>query len=440
MQLRRIDKRALFGLLAVAAVWAIAGAAFQLSRGGSPALQSTVAIAAAFDFVVTAGLVLYFIAVRPARRNAAMRGAPPTDRDEASIAPRVSAPAALPTDGATGVSGPAAPPADGTPGMSGSRGLPTWVLGATLAIGFLFARLVLGAARGGGQIVMLAFALAELTLVAMIVVRARKARRAWREARASGERRFEALTAALVAARFPRRLAAIAATEASLIGSALFGWRAARVASATAERMPAVVAADAGSATAERMPSVVAADAASATAERMPAVAAAHSPSIPMRFTVHRANGWPLYAGVLVFLVVVESIAVHIVLAAYVSPIVAWIMTASSLYMTLWFIGDVNLLRRGGAMIGVRELELVIGVRWRGRVPWENVRAIEEVAKAPADALNAGVLGANVVVRLRAPTRLHGVFGRERESTAIALSIDEREAFVAAARAAMLRG
>lgn len=332
--MERIDRRAVLGIGAVLVVWCAAWISFRVTRDGSPALQSIVAIAAAFDFVVTAGLALYLIAVRPKR-------------------------------------------------------LPRWALGAVIATGFVFARLALGAAVASGQVVMAAFVLAELAVIAMLVVRVRSARRAWCLARERGEPRFEALTAAFVAARFPRRLAAIAATEAALIGAALTCWR-------------APVRAD--------------------------------------RFTVHRTNGWPLYAGVLVFLILVESLAVHIALAAWVSPVVAWIATASSLYMALWFIGDVLLLRRGGATPGARGLELAVGVRWRGHVPWSLVSAIDIADGAPTDALDASVLGANVVLRLRAPVRLHGMFGRERETTEIALSIDEREAFVIAVRAAMLRG
>lgn len=327
-----VDRRALLGIAALVVVWGAAWIAFAVTRGGPPGLQSTVAVAAAFDFVVTAGLALYLIAVRPKR-------------------------------------------------------LPRWVLGAAITIGFLFARLVLGAAARGGQVVMVAFLFAEVALVAMLVVRVRHARRAWRLARVAGEPRFEALTAALVAARFPRRLAAIAATEVTLVGSAIVGWRA---------------------------------------------------PTGANRFTVHRVNGWPLYAGVLVFLIAVESIAVHVALAAYVSPIVAWIATASSIYMALWFIGDVHALRHGGVKVLPRGLEIEVGVRWRGRVPWAQVSAIEPVEAAPATALDASVLGANTIVRLRAPVRFSGMFGRARDATEIALSIDERDAFVIAARAAML--
>ena len=333
MRAGRVDARAVIGPLAAVMVWVVAWLCFQRSRGGSPELQSAVAIGASIDFVVTAGVVMYVVSIRRAR-------------------------------------------------------LPKWVLGATLAIGFLFARLALGAADGG-RIVTMALILCELVMLTMLVVRGRTARRAWREARGMGAPALEALTSALVAARFPRRLASIAATEVVLLGAAITGWRRPR--------------------------------------------------ANPMRFTVHRVNGWPLYAGVLIFLIAVESIAVHIALVAWVSPLVAWIATATSAYSLLWLLGDVHALRHSGATIGDRDLDLAIGVRWRGRVPWTAVASIETVTEAPTDAVNASILGANVVVRLRTPTRLHGVFGREREGTVIALSIDEQEAFVAAARAAMLR-
>ncbi len=331
--MHRLDRRAVLAPLAAMMVWVVAWLCFQRSRGGSHELQSAVAIGASIDFVVTAGIVMYVIAVRRAH-------------------------------------------------------LPKWVLGATLAIGFLFARVALGAADGG-RVVTMALILCELVMVGMLVTRGRKARRAWREARIAGARVLEAMTSALIAARFPPRLASIAATEVTLLGAAITGWR--------------------------------------------------RSARAPNVFTVHRIGGWPLYAGVLMFLIAVESIAVHIALAAWVSPLVAWIASATSAYTLLWLLGDVHSLRHSGATIGERDLELVVGVRWRGRVPWTDVTAIEEVSETPSDAINASVLGANITVRLRATVRLHGVFGRVREGTAIALSIDEPEAFVAAARAAMLR-
>jgi len=46
--------------------------------------------------------------------------------------------------------------------------------------------------------------------------------------------------------------------------------------------------------------------------------------------------------------------------------------------------------------------------------------------------VDLSVLGANVVLRLNRPVRLHGMLGRTRDAKAIALSIDDRDGFVRA--------
>src|SRR3569833_3520096 len=87
-----------------------------------------------------------------------------------------------------------------------------------------------------------------------------------------------------------------------------------------------------------------------------------------VRFTVHRANGFVLYAGVFAFLIAAETPAVHIALAAFASPIAAWIATGASLYSLIWLAGYANALRHGGVIVHAEELELRIGVRRRRTV------------------------------------------------------------------------
>jgi hypothetical protein len=153
-------------------------------------------------------------------------------------------------------------------------------------------------------------------------------------------------------------------------------------------------------------------------------------------FTVHRNAGWSLYAGVLMFLTLVETAAVHVALATYASTTVAWVVTALSVYTVLWILGDVLALRHGGAIVGA-DLELRIGARWRGRVPWADIVSIApascQASKYPRDdAVDVSILGANVILTLREPCRLVGLFGRRRDALAIALSIDDRDGFLAA--------
>jgi hypothetical protein len=145
-------------------------------------------------------------------------------------------------------------------------------------------------------------------------------------------------------------------------------------------------------------------------------------------FTVHRTNGWSLYAGVFAFLILVETMVVHIVLAHFVS-LAAWVVTALSIYSALWVIGDALALRHGGLVIRGDELRITIGTRWRTTVPLTDVIALEPAGPAELD---LSILGANAVLRLRHPARVEGLFGRVRHASAIGLSVDDLAGFTAA--------
>ncbi len=297
-------------LAAVIAVWSLAWLAVAEFHARPP-----VAIGAAFDFVVTANVVLWFVS---------------------------------------------------------RRRVPRWMLGMTISIGLVFARLVLGASSGHAAIV-LGLTL-ELAVLVAVLARGRRARAAYRGLRTAGEGGLVALAGGLEAARVPARVASVVAAELYVMAMVVAGWR-------------------------------------------RPAPA----------FTVHRANGWSLYATVLVCLVLVETAAVHIALAGFVSTTAAWIVTALSIYSALWLAGDALALRHGGLFVRGDELELRIGARWRARIARADIVAIEG---ASADALDLSILGANTTLRLRAPVIVHGLFGRTRTATAIALSLDDRDGFV----------
>jgi len=116
-------------------------------------------------------------------------------------------------------------------------------------------------------------------------------------------------------------------------------------------------------------------------------------------------------------------------LAGFGHPTAAWIATALSLYGAIWLVGDALALRHGGIVVGDDAIELRVGVRWRGRIPRA---AIERIERAPAtnDMLDVSILGANVVLHLREPVTLHGLLGRRRTGSRIALSVDEPDRLV----------
>ncbi|HEY1814388.1 MAG TPA: hypothetical protein VGG74_18680 [Kofleriaceae bacterium] len=236
-------------------------------------------------------------------------------------------------------------------------------LAAIVAAGALAAKLVLG------TVLVVAVAL-ELATLAVIVVRVRTARRAWRAAR---DHRLDAALAAVL----PPLAASLVATEVRVMGHAITGWR--------RRTSPA--------------------------------------------FAVHRASGWSLTAGVLVGLVAAETPAVHLLLVAVGAPTAAWIATALSIYSALWIVGDAHALRHGGIALADDVVVIELGVRWRARIPYAAI--VRAVPGASAE-LDLAISQANVVVELREPAELIGLFGRRRTARSLALELDDPDAFVAA--------
>ena len=151
-------------------------------------------------------------------------------------------------------------------------------------------------------------------------------------------------------------------------------------------------------------------------------------------YTVHRESGWSAYAGAFIGLTCVETPLVHVALAAYGHPAIAWIATALSLYTVVWLVGDVRALGRSGITVHDDAVELRIGKRWRTRIPRAAIVWAARCDGATCKTTDFSILGANVVVRLAEPHEVRGMFGRVRTVRELALSIDEPDAFLAALR------
>jgi hypothetical protein len=153
-----------------------------------------------------------------------------------------------------------------------------------------------------------------------------------------------------------------------------------------------------------------------------------------MRFTVHRRRGGAIVAGALAALGAIETFAVHLLVHPH-APALAWAITASSAATVAWMIADAIALARGGVIVGDDAIELRIGRRWRARIPRAAIDQLERVsgrvARAPG-LVRAGVLGADLIVHLRAPAIVGGPLGVSRRASRIALTLDDPDGFVAA--------
>ena len=253
--------------------------------------------------------------------------------------------------------------------------VPAWTALAVLSWGVALARTRVPHAPIG----MLAYLAAALEVITLgwLALRIRRVVATARAARDAGP--IGAIEAGLVAARLPARVAAILASEIAVVGLALTGWF------------------------------------------RRPAAGG---------FAM-RSTGWILFAGVLGFLVVVETAAAHIALAMW-SPTVAWISTVSSAYTLLWLAGDAQAIRLYPVAVTGDALRVTVGVRWRAAIPRADIASVVETRTVPDGALSLALFEPTVLVTLRAPITIHGLIGRRRVADRIALTIDDPKAFIAA--------
>jgi len=255
--------------------------------------------------------------------------------------------------------------------------LPWWTAVATLSWGVALARAYVPHAPLEALVV--AGGALEVLTVGWLLVRIRRVIRGARAARDAGP--IAALEAGFVAARLPARVAAILASELGAVGLALTGWF----------RRP--------------------------------------RPGFAMRST-----GWLLYAGVIGFLVVVETAAAHIALVMW-SPVVAWISTISSAYALIWVAGDAHAIRLYPVTVTGDTLRVTVGVRWRAAIPLADVVSVTETRSVPHGAISLALVEPTVLVTLRAPVDVIGLLGWRRRADRIALTIDDPGAFIAAVAA-----
>lgn len=148
-------------------------------------------------------------------------------------------------------------------------------------------------------------------------------------------------------------------------------------------------------------------------------------------FTYHKKSGYLGILGILLFVLLMETFALHMIVMRW-SVSIAWILTVLSLYGAFWLIGDYHAIRVHPVIATPDMLYLRIGLRWRADIQRNNIAAIDTGApKNPKsrDYLRASILWPRATLVLKSPVELHGLFGRKRIVSRLGLSIDDVDSF-----------
>jgi hypothetical protein len=256
--------------------------------------------------------------------------------------------------------------------------LPGWIAFATFAWGFTIARVWVPHAPTHLLVTM--GGLTEAITVGWLMLRIVRVVRTARAARDEGP--IGSIEAGLRAARIPAPVAAVLASELAVVGLALTGWF------------------------------------------RRPRPGAMSM----------RSTGWMVVPWLIGFLLIGETAATHLLLAMW-SPLAAWIATASSAYLLLWVIADAQAIRLHPVAVSGQALQVRLGVRWRATIPLAEIASVTEISAVPEGAMNLALFEPTVLVTLRSPVAVRGLLGKRRHADRLALTIDDPEAFAAAAGA-----
>lgn len=153
-------------------------------------------------------------------------------------------------------------------------------------------------------------------------------------------------------------------------------------------------------------------------------------------FSTYRQSGFVALAGTLGGLLVLESVAVHLVLARW-HPVAAWVLTAGSAYSLLWLLAHGQAVRCRPVLLSETTLVVRVGFCWRVAIPRGQVAVAQQLTgdlpAAAAGCLNLAKLlftPPNVLLYLAEPQVVQGPFGWRRTTRCLACYLDEPRALV----------
>ncbi|MBO0931106.1 hypothetical protein [Fibrella aquatilis] len=158
----------------------------------------------------------------------------------------------------------------------------------------------------------------------------------------------------------------------------------------------------------------------------------ANLPTGATAITTHRESGQVALLAGLLSVGLIEAAAMHVVLAHW-WPTVAFWATLASLYSCLIVLAIINAIRKRPSFCTETALHLRLDIRWQVIIARTSIIAITPISEKPAKQpglLNASLLTApNVLITLREPVVVTGMYGLSRTVKQVSLFVDDRTEF-----------
>lgn len=154
-------------------------------------------------------------------------------------------------------------------------------------------------------------------------------------------------------------------------------------------------------------------------------------------FTYFKKSGIRLLMATFIFLIFIETFALHLILQLW-SPMLAWVLTAISLYTCLQIVALLKSMTQRPILIDLegRKLFLRYGFFSETTISLEDIQSIEASTKPlPSDKsiLQFSPLGQldkhNLILHLKSENTLQRMYGLQSSYKSLAIYVDEKEQF-----------
>ena len=152
-------------------------------------------------------------------------------------------------------------------------------------------------------------------------------------------------------------------------------------------------------------------------------------------FTYHKRSGSPALFGALIFIILVETFAVHVVLLKW-SSLAAMMLTVISIYTAIQFFGFSKSLARRPISVKDGKLYLRYGIMSEAVIEIDEIESIElsrKALKKDDNMKKLSLLGEleshNVIIHCKEMQTLNGFYGMKKSFKSLALHLDEKERF-----------
>lgn len=152
-------------------------------------------------------------------------------------------------------------------------------------------------------------------------------------------------------------------------------------------------------------------------------------------FSYHKKNGTVILFGVIIFLITVETLVFHILIIQW-NVIVAWILTISSLYVSLQLFAHIKAIFQRPIEITGGKLFVRYGLFGDSEIDLQNIEKIEFSSVLPDEkegVKRLSLLGEleqfNTKIHLKNEAELNGFYGIKSNFKTLLLYIDETEKF-----------